>query len=51
MARDVAAISAPLTPCKARATTSIWWSIDRPPASEVRANNNSAVTNVRRCPM
>ena len=50
MASDVAAISAALMPCAARATTSIWWSTERPPASEVRANNISAATKVRRLP-
>ena len=51
MASDVAAMRAALMPCAARATTSIWWLTERPPASEVSENNISAATKVRRCPM
>jgi len=50
MASEAAAMSAPLRPCRARATISIWWSTDAPPAREVKANITRAVTKVRRWP-
>ncbi len=50
IASEQAAISAPPTPCAARAAISVVRSAATPPASEASANTSSAITNIRRCP-
>src|SRR4051812_39110405 len=50
IASDVAAISAPAKPWRARAATSVTWSGAMPPASDASPNRSSEAANVRRWP-
>jgi len=50
IASEHAAVSAPASPCRARATIRISWLGATPPASEESANTPSATTSIRRCP-
>ena len=49
-ASDAAAISAPLSPWRDRATMSIPWLVAAPPASDARANRTRAAARLRRGP-
>ncbi len=50
MASVAGATTAPPSPCTARATVSIPWLVDRPPASEAAAKSSSPATKTRRRP-